>query len=50
MKLTKAMKEQLLDYIKDVKCSGVFWGDRQDFWKRHDKIQQWVEGQEVTWK
>jgi hypothetical protein len=45
MKLTKAMKAQLLEYLYDVQQRGGYWGNREQFWKRHDKIVEWVEDQ-----
>lgn len=46
MKLTVAMKSQLLAYLSDVEDEGVYWGNKEQFWKRHEKIKQWVEEQE----
>ena len=46
MQLTKAMKSQLLEYLKDVQQKGDYWGNREQFWKRHDKIVEWVEEQD----
>jgi hypothetical protein len=45
MKLTKAMKAQLLEYLRDVQQKGDYWGNREQFWKRHDKIVEWVKEQ-----
>ena len=46
MKLTKAMKAQLLEYIKDKGAGMEYWGNEKQFRDRHDKIHQWVEEQE----
>jgi hypothetical protein len=45
MRLTKAMKSQLLKYLHDVLQKGDYWGNSEQFWTRHDKIVEWVEGQ-----
>jgi len=45
--LTKAMKAQLLEYIKEHKELGYYWGNKEQFWARHEKIMKWVEGQQT---
>jgi len=47
MKLTKAMKAQLLEYLRDVQQKGAYWGNKEQFWKRHGKIVKWVEEEEA---
>jgi hypothetical protein len=47
IKLTKTMKSQLLEYIEEMGFSGNYWGDIKQFYKRHEKIKQWVLKQEV---
>ena len=47
MKLTKAMKEQLLAYIEDAVADGSYYGNMEQYFKRHEKIKEWVEEQEV---
>lgn len=47
MKLTKAMKEQLLYYIEDAVADGSYYGNVDEYFKRHDKIKEWVKEQEV---
>ena len=42
MRLTNAMKAQLLEYLHDVQRRGEYWGNREQFWKRHDKIVEWA--------
>ena len=42
MKLTEAMKNQLLEYLMDVKKVGVYWGNKKQFWDRHEKIKEWI--------
>ena len=47
MELTKVMKKQLLESLWDMIRNGDYWGSNSQFWKRHDKIIEWVEEQEV---
>lgn len=47
IKLTDAMKNQLLDYLDDVESAGVYWGNKKQFWNRHEKIKQWILDQET---
>jgi len=35
--------EQLLNYIKDAEASGVYWGNKHHFNKRHRELEEWVE-------
>ncbi len=42
IKMTDAMFNQLMCYLKDVQLNAVFWGNRQQFWDRHAKIEAWV--------
>jgi hypothetical protein len=45
MKLTKAMKAQLLEYLHDVLQKNEYWGNSEQFWARHEKIVEWIEEQ-----
>jgi hypothetical protein len=42
IKMTDAMFTQLMCYLKDVQLNDVYWGNRQQFWDRHAKIEAWV--------
>jgi hypothetical protein len=46
MRLTKAMKSQLLEYLHDVLQKNEYWGNSEQFWTRHEKIVEWVEEQD----
>jgi hypothetical protein len=48
MKLTEAMKNQLLEYLMDVEDEGVYWGNKKQFWNRHQKIAEWLLEQETS--
>ena len=48
IKLTVAMKNQLLEYLYDVESAGVYWGNKKQFWNRHRKIIEWVLDQETS--
>lgn len=48
MKLTAPMKDQLLEYLSDVRQRGEYWGNMMQFWTRHDKITEWVKSQETS--
>ena len=48
IKLTKAMRNQLLEYLKDVEYYGFYWGPKQQFWKRHQKIVEWISEQKTS--
>jgi hypothetical protein len=37
--------EQLLFYIEDAEKTGFFYGNREQFFKRHCDIKNWVEEQ-----
>lgn len=41
-KLTSAMFNQLMEYLKDVNNRQAYWGNKDQFWKRHWKIGEWV--------
>ena len=45
-KLTKVMKSQLLEYLHDIEQKGDYWGNKDQFWARHEKIKEWVKAQE----
>jgi hypothetical protein len=47
VRLTAAMKSQLLEHLREAEQSGVYWGPQEQFWKRHGKIVEWVESQET---
>jgi hypothetical protein len=47
-RLTAPMKSQLLEHLHDVVQRGEYWGPREQFWKRHEKIVEWVEAQETA--
>ena len=48
MKLTKAMKAQILAYVYRRGEDGFYWGNKEQFWDRHKKIIEWVKEQETT--
>lgn len=48
MKLTKAMRNQLLEYLKDVEYYDFYWGPKQQFWDRHEKIKLWILEQKTS--
>jgi len=48
MKLTEAMKNQLLEYLDDVEDEGVYWGNKKQFWNRHERIKQWISEQKTS--
>jgi hypothetical protein len=41
-KITPAMLGQLKSYLDDVQENGVYWGNKKQFWARHDKIVDWI--------
>lgn len=43
IKLTSAMFNQLMEYLKDAKNRGQYWGNKDQFWERHQKIEEWVK-------
>uniref|UniRef100_A0A6M3JDH9 Uncharacterized protein n=1 Tax=viral metagenome TaxID=1070528 RepID=A0A6M3JDH9_9ZZZZ len=45
-KLTPAMKAQLLEYCRQEKERGDYWGNQEQFWARHEKIVKWIETQD----
>ena len=48
MKLMKAMKDQLMSLLLDAEESECYYGNREQYWKRHKKIKQWLLEQEVS--
>jgi len=46
-KLTPAMKAQLLEYCRETFEMGGYWGNKERFWVRHEKIVKWIEAQEA---
>jgi hypothetical protein len=36
--------EQLLNYLCDAEESGVYYGNKYQFYKRHNEIKDWLEG------
>jgi hypothetical protein len=46
MKLTKAMKEQLLAYVQSAVDEGWYYGNKEQFYARHEKIVEWIKEQE----
>ena len=36
--------EQLMVYVNDVEDSGVYYGNKTQFIKRHNDIVEWLEG------
>jgi hypothetical protein len=43
VKLTAAMIGQLLEYLSHVEYEGTYWGNKEQFWKRHEQIVAWVK-------
>ena len=43
MKLRHTHYEQLLYYIQDREDSGCYYGNKEQFWKRHEEVKQWIE-------
>lgn len=39
VRLSRAQAEQLLSYCKDAYEAGCYYGNREQFWKRHEQIQ-----------
>ena len=38
--LTAAELSQLLNYLADIKYEGVYSGNKDQFWSRHDRIDR----------
>jgi hypothetical protein len=41
-KITPAMLGQLKSYLDDVRNKGEYWGNKEQFWVRHNKIVDWI--------
>ena len=41
--MRRAHFKQLLEYIDHIEEKGVYWGHRNQFWKRHHELRKWVE-------
>ena len=46
-KLTPTMKAQLLGYCEDIKTMGGYYGNKKQFWARHEKLVKWIEAHEA---
>ena len=44
MKLRQAHIQQLLSYLQDCESNGWYYGNKQQFVKRHKEIKEWLEG------
>ena len=42
MKLRHTHYEQLLSYFEDVESSGWYYGNKEQFIKRHNELKEWV--------
>jgi hypothetical protein len=42
MKLRHTHYEQLLTYFEDVESSGWYYGNKEQFIKRHNELKEWV--------
>jgi len=47
MKPTITMIDQLLEYCKWAERSGIYYGDKPQFVKRHEKIIKWLKNLET---
>jgi hypothetical protein len=47
IQLTKAMQDQLLTYCRDAVDDGSYYGNQEQFYKRHNKIVAWILEQEI---
>ena len=43
MKLRQSHIYQMLSYLKDCEDSGWYYGNKQQFFKRHKEIKEWLE-------
>lgn len=43
VKLTLTMLEQIETYVDDREMIGWYYGNKQQFEKRHDAIKKWLE-------
>jgi hypothetical protein len=42
MKLRETHYQQLLSYLNDVESNGWYYGNKQQFMKRHNELKEWV--------
>jgi hypothetical protein len=35
--------EQLLSYLQSAEDSGVYWGNKEQFYARHNELKEWLE-------
>ncbi len=45
MKLTEPMLRQIAEYAITHERSGVYWGNKEQFLKRHNKIMDWIDSE-----
>lgn len=43
MKLRQAHINQLLNYLQDCENTGWYYGNKQQFIKRHEELKAWLE-------
>ncbi len=43
MKLKQTHYEQLLSYINDAESAGWYYGNKEQFFKRHKELKEWIE-------
>jgi len=43
MKLKQTHYEQLLFYINESESDGWYYGNKEQFFKRHKELKEWVE-------
>lgn len=46
-KFTQAMRDQLVAYCDDQRIDGSYWGNKEQFYDRHDKIVNWILEQKI---
>lgn len=42
LKLSRTMLAQIASYADDCEQQGWYYGDRAQFWKRHEAIKAWL--------
>lgn len=45
MKLTPTQLYQLQSYCKMMEVEGYYYGNKAQYWARHEKIKQWIATQ-----
>ena len=43
MKLRPTHYQQLLYYLEDREESRYYYGNKEQFWKRHNEVKKWLE-------